>query len=87
MINNRLVMPTLIHCGEDTYRAIEIMINSNTQLKTGPADYGDNRDTYATCGSRGGGGDALDSWLVLALSPVSASRGACCSMIGPMLIT
>ena len=29
------------------------MINSNTQLKTGPADAGDNRDAYAICGSRG----------------------------------
>ena len=30
-------------------------------------------------------GNALDSCLVLALSPVSASREACCSIIGPML--
>ena len=26
----------------------------NTQLETGPADVGDNCDTYATCGIKGG---------------------------------
>ena len=61
-----------------------------TQLKTGP----DFDQTWVTIViptrhaevKGGGGGDALDSRLVFAPSPVSASRAACCGMIGPMLI-
>ena len=59
-----------------------------TQLKTGP----DFDQTWVTIviptrhAEVEGGGDALDSCLVFAPSPVSASRAACCGMIGPMLI-